>query len=85
MGVDAGQVSVLASGRLVQGEDGGESSAQCRRSRIISWSLGLQVMAECVWAAGPGRGPSPLRWQFSLLSASQEVVEKRRLWAEEEG
>ena len=42
-GVDAGQVSVLPSGRLVQGEDGGESPAQCRCAHNTSWSLGLQV------------------------------------------
>ena len=74
MGADAGRVSVLASGRVVQGEDGGESSAQCRCAHVISWSLGL--LAE---------GRVCLGQLDLLLRASQEVVEKRRLWAAEEG
>jgi hypothetical protein len=74
-GADAGQVSVLPSWRLVQGEDRGESPVQCRCAHNTSWSLGLQV--ECRAHLGS------LTWEGDHLHSADSSVScepVRRWW-----
>ena len=77
-GADAGQVSVLPSWRLVQGQDRGESPAQCRCAHNTSWSSGLQMEGRAYLGS--------LTWEgdhFHSTDSAGSCEPVRRWWRKE--